>query len=98
MSNPNQAIEQPPQPLAEMAAQLRDVVLHAYGLEAILMTLTHAVIRSHPDPDRFREEWNQSIAAMWSMSAAMSATGNPVLPIIRRIQEQIESGFSEQQR
>ncbi|WP_233842212.1 hypothetical protein [Dyella sp. 2HG41-7] len=95
MSDQNSNGAQPTGPLAAMAAQLLDVTQHAYALEAVLMTLTLTVIRSHPDPDRFREEWDQNIAAMWSTAAVMSGTGNPVLPIIQRIKEQIESGFPE---
>lgn len=98
MSESNPTGAQPPGPLAVMAAQLTKVEQHAYAVEAMLMTLALAVIRSHPDPDRFREEWDQNIASLWSMSAAMSQTGNPVLPTIRRIKEQIESGFPERKR
>jgi hypothetical protein len=79
--------------LEQASVQLRDVTMHSMALQAMLMNLAHAVIRSHPNPVLFREEWDQSISTMWSMSAGMSATGNPALPEIRRIQEQIESGF-----
>lgn len=54
--------------------------------------------RSHPEPEAFREQWDQAVSNVRGSSTRLSESGNPIAERLRQMQQRIESGFPSRER